>query len=189
MAATDLCIEHGLEIPPLPPETIARIDSLLPSYWSRANPVDLVGDTNPTGHLKIMEEFMKWDGCDACIHLGIVGSPLLLQQQHESASLADPVGDWSVFEEFIKTAQASEREYLIKLIGLMERYQKPILGACRHDEGQKTILDLMPGSPYKALVFRTAEHAINAMSKLCAYGQWVNRVGEPEEKKGNRPKR
>jgi acyl-CoA synthetase (NDP forming) len=182
VAATDLCVEHGLEIPPLTPEIIATIDQFLPSYWSRSNPVDLVGDTNPAGHLKIMEEFMKWDGCDACIHLGIIGSPLLLQHQYESASLADRTGDWSVFETFISTAQSSEREYLTRLIALMERYQKPILGAYRHDEGVKTILDLAPGSPYKTIVFRTAEQVIHAMSKLCVYGQWVSRIGSGEKR-------
>ena len=71
--ATDLCIEHGLEVPPLSEEIIARIDRILPPYWSRSNPIDLVGDTDLTVPIKVMEELMRWDGCDACIHMGILG--------------------------------------------------------------------------------------------------------------------
>ena len=178
VAATDLCIEHGLEIPPLSPEIIAKIDRILPPYWSRSNPVDLVGDADITVPVKIVEELMRWDGCDACIHLGIMGRPLMLQKQYESALLTDPSADWSIFEQYIQSVQRIEAEYMERLILLMEQYGKPILGAyIQQDERDKTILDVAPGSPFKGIVFRTAEHVINAMSKLCAHGQWMSRAG------------
>ncbi|MGV8056680.1 MAG: acetate--CoA ligase family protein [Smithellaceae bacterium] len=178
VAATDLCVEQGLQVPSLSPEVIARIDRLLPPYWSRSNPLDLVGHLDPTVPFKVMEILMQWDGCDACIHFGVIGQSLLLKQLHESALLTDPSADWSIFESSIQTGKHLETDYLEGLVRLMEKYGKPILGACVwHDDVDKTILDLVRESPFKAIVFRTAEQVIHAMSKLCAYGQWVARVG------------
>ena len=48
VVASDLCVENGLTIPDLSPELIARIDRILPPYWSRSNPIDLVGEVGPT---------------------------------------------------------------------------------------------------------------------------------------------
>ena len=44
VVATDLCVEQGLEVPDLEPDMIARIDQILPPYWSRSNPIDLVAE-------------------------------------------------------------------------------------------------------------------------------------------------
>lgn len=176
VVATDLCVEHGLEIPHLSQDIIARIDRILPPYWSRSNPVDLVGDADPAVPLKVMEELMRWDGCDACIHLGSMGRMLLLRKIYESALLTDPGKDWSIFEDFLLAVRKNEREYMEKVIRLTEKYNKPILGAyMRYSEESRIILDLVPGSPFKGVVFRTPEHVIQALSKMCDYSQWLDR--------------
>ena len=73
VVASDLCVENGLTIPDLSPELIAQIDQILPPYWSRSNPIDLVGEVGPEIPMQVIEALMKWDGCDAVIHLGILG--------------------------------------------------------------------------------------------------------------------
>ncbi len=47
VVATDLCVENGLVIPNLTDEIIAGIDKILPPYWSRTNPIDLVAEFDP----------------------------------------------------------------------------------------------------------------------------------------------
>ena len=47
VVATDECVESGLQVPPLTGDLIDRIDRVLPPYWSRTNPVDLVGEMDP----------------------------------------------------------------------------------------------------------------------------------------------
>lgn len=42
--ATDGLIEEGGKLTALAPETIAKLDSVLPRTWSRSNPVDIIGD-------------------------------------------------------------------------------------------------------------------------------------------------
>jgi acetyltransferase len=42
--ATDSLIEHGGRLAALSAETMAALDKSLPAYWSRANPIDVLGD-------------------------------------------------------------------------------------------------------------------------------------------------
>jgi acetyltransferase len=44
--ATDRLIEEGGRLATLAPSTIARLDAVLPSTWSKANPVDIIGDAD-----------------------------------------------------------------------------------------------------------------------------------------------
>jgi len=45
--ATDALIGGGGELAPLAPETLAALDRALPAHWSRANPIDILGDADP----------------------------------------------------------------------------------------------------------------------------------------------
>lgn len=45
--ATDELLQRGGKLAPLSPETIARLNKVLPSAWSGQNPVDILGDAPP----------------------------------------------------------------------------------------------------------------------------------------------
>ena len=45
--ATDALIRGGGELAPLVPETLNALDAVLPPYWSRQNPIDILGDAPP----------------------------------------------------------------------------------------------------------------------------------------------
>lgn len=45
--AADCAAENGVPLAILSPQTIARLDRQLPAQWSRANPIDIVGDAQP----------------------------------------------------------------------------------------------------------------------------------------------
>lgn len=70
VVTTDLCAREGLEIPPLSPDTLARIDRVLPAFWSRSNPVDLVGTLNRGAHMEVMEALASDPRFDSIISLG-----------------------------------------------------------------------------------------------------------------------
>ena len=42
--ATDLLVTSGGELAPLSPDTLAKLNELLPAHWSHANPIDILGD-------------------------------------------------------------------------------------------------------------------------------------------------
>ncbi|AFY28017.1 bifunctional acetate--CoA ligase family protein/GNAT family N-acetyltransferase [Cyanobium gracile] len=45
--ATDALVRHGGALASLPPATLAALDAVLPEHWSRANPIDILGDADP----------------------------------------------------------------------------------------------------------------------------------------------
>lgn len=45
--AADALASHGLEPAPLGPETLNALDGMLPPFWSRRNPIDILGDAVP----------------------------------------------------------------------------------------------------------------------------------------------
>ncbi len=44
--ATDTLARYGQEPAPLDPETMQALDAFLPPFWSRANPIDILGDAS-----------------------------------------------------------------------------------------------------------------------------------------------
>ena len=44
--ATDTLARYGQEPAPLDPETMQALDALLPPFWSRGNPIDILGDAS-----------------------------------------------------------------------------------------------------------------------------------------------
>jgi acetyltransferase len=53
--ATDALISSGGELAELSPETFEALDQLLPSHWSRGNPIDILGDAAPERYAKAVE--------------------------------------------------------------------------------------------------------------------------------------
>jgi acyl-CoA synthetase (NDP forming) len=172
VVASDLCVENGLTIPDLAPELIARIDQILPPYWSRSNPIDLVGEFGPKIPMQVIEELLEWDGCDAVIHLGIMGSQVFLKQMIASIRAVDPVMDRKVLEAIPGALAEFEKSYLEHAARLMEKHGKPVFGVnLLPDENARTIMDV-EGSPYKGVSFLTPERAVKALARMYAYRQW-----------------
>lgn len=175
VVAADLCVENGLTIPDLSPELIARIDRILPPYWSRSNPIDLVGEVGSIIPKQVIEELMKWDGCDAVIHLGILGLQVFMKRMIASVQAVDPAADRNLLEAIPGMLAEFEKSYLIHAARLMEQYGKPILGVnLLPDDSTRTVTDI-EGSPYKGLSFLTPERAVKALARMHAYRQWRDR--------------
>lgn len=45
--ATDAAIDAGISLSELGPETMAKLDAVLPTTWSKGNPIDVIGDAPP----------------------------------------------------------------------------------------------------------------------------------------------
>jgi acetyltransferase len=53
--AADSIISAGGELAELSPSTMEQLNQLLPSHWSRNNPVDILGDALPDKYAKVLE--------------------------------------------------------------------------------------------------------------------------------------
>jgi acyl-CoA synthetase (NDP forming) len=175
VVTADLCSRFGLDVPELSAKIIKDIDKILPPYWSRSNPIDLVGERDPTIPKAVLELLLKWDGCDAVINLGIVGRRQVLKSHAEAVLKADP----SYSPEFIKQIHRDfkkfEEDHIAQIIDLMEKYQKPVFGVSMlPDEKHQTVYPHKK-SKFKAVFFPTPERAVGAFAKMVQYQKFLSR--------------
>jgi len=175
VVTSDLCSEYGLEVPELPPELIERIDRILPPYWSRSNPVDIVGENDPSIPMTVIEELLKWDGCDAVINLGILGRRILLKRLADSVLDADPTYTADFFERINKALSDFDEKYIRHIAVLMEKYNKPVFGvSLLTDEKDKTVHRISDCS-FKAVFYPSPERAVKAFAKMYEYNRFLSR--------------
>ncbi len=176
VVTVDLCSECGLRVPDLSDNLKAEIDRLLPDYWSRTNPVDLVGERDIGIPLRIMELLMAWDGCDGVINLGIFGRRVLIDRLGESVLKADPTYSPSTVAAMTRYFHDFERDYIVHIVKLMERYQKPVFGVSLiSDRIDKTVFSI-PGSAFAGIFFPTPERAVKAFGKMVEYNEFIRKL-------------
>ncbi|MFZ5571230.1 MAG: acetate--CoA ligase family protein [Thermodesulfobacteriota bacterium] len=178
VVSADLCEAYGMEVVPLSKDIIEKIDRILPPFWSRANPIDLVGDNDMSIPLSILEELANWDGCDAIINLGIMG------RRHMVSQLADSIrkADTSYTDEFLNKINERliqfEERYVRQIIALMEKHHKPIIGvAMLKDEKDRTVYTI-EGGTYKGVFFSAPEQAVQSLAKMYEYQKFIGRETE-----------
>ncbi|MGD8833594.1 MAG: acetate--CoA ligase family protein [Desulfobacteraceae bacterium] len=173
VVSADLCHRHHLCVPELDPHIIEMLDQLLPAYWSRSNPVDLVGEQDLELPMKVLDALVSWSGCDAVINLGILGRRIFLERLGKAALASDPDLDQNDFDRLRKMLNQFEQNYVKHIVTLMEIHRKPIIGVHLITETMGQTLYRIDGSKYKGVFYETPERAIYALSKLLAYQQFI----------------
>ncbi len=176
VVTADLCHRHGLDVPDLDAGIVKALDPLLPAYWSRANPVDLVGEQDPRLPMKALEILASWDGCDAVIHLGILGRRIFLERLAKAALHSDPQVDLEFMGQLQEVLNQFERDYIHHTVQLMERFKKPIVGVHLLTDGEDQAVYRVEGSPYKGVFYETPERAVYALSQLTAYNAFLRQA-------------
>lgn len=169
VVTADLCNAYGLEVPDLSEAIIKKIDQWLPPYWSRANPIDLVGEPDNVLPVNIIETLLQWDGCDAVINLGIMGRRHLAGKYFNAVITADPDYD-SEFLLSLKTALIdNEKRYVEQIVDLMEKYQKPVIGVSLLTDDKDRTIYMAENEDYKGVFYTTPERAVKTISKMFDY--------------------
>ena len=169
---TDLCAEHGLKVPELSKDIIERLNHILPPFWSHGNPVDIVGEGDPNIPNTCLEELLKWDGCDAVIHLGIHGKRVLVNSMIESVVRTDPDIDKAQAQFFKDSILQSEEAYTQYVVKLTQKYEKPVLGVSLLTDEISRTLYRRKGYEYKSVFFPSPERAVKALWGMCQYNDW-----------------
>ena len=169
VVTADLCQMHRLEVPELDKGILQAFDTLLPSYWSRANPVDLVGEQDPDLPFSALEHLIAWEGCDAVINLGILGRRVFLARLVDTVQKSDANLSKSSLRRVQEGLDQLEKRYVEHTVALMERYQKPIIGVHLMTDGEDQTLFRVEGSGFKGVFYQTPERAVYALSKMVQY--------------------
>ena len=139
--AADELARNDLELALLEPHVLAGLDELLPGYWSRSNPIDLVASVGPDLAERTLTLLAESEAVDAVVVLGVLRSPSTRWTSDDAAPHAHgsgaPGGD---------RFNPAETAFLERVTALMERTGKPIVnvplrtvqvatfpGGARHD--------------------------------------------------------
>ncbi len=175
VVAADLCESYGLKVPELTDAIIARLDGILPPYWSRSNPVDLVGETDLSLPFTVMEALMKWEGCDAVVNLGIMGRRHMAARLANSVRMADPTMPEEFLEKMGKALAEFEKKYIEHIVTLMETHGKPIFGVSMIKDENDLTVNHLEGRKYHGLFFPTPEQAVKSLAKMYEYHRFLSR--------------
>jgi acetyltransferase len=81
--AADAVIDRGARLAEFTPETLDRLDRVLPPTWSRGNPVDIVGDANGERYAAALEALAEDRGIDAIL---VLNCPTAVASSTEAAA-------------------------------------------------------------------------------------------------------
>ena len=170
----DLCVKLGLAVPELPAPVMETLDRLLPSYWSRSNPVDIVSEYDTAIPLKVLETLLQWEECDAVINLGIHGRRVFTSRFLERVKEADPSFPEERMLEIEESFRDFERQYIEGIARFMEIYEKPILGVSLMTDGRNRTVYPVDGRRYQGIFFQSPEQAVRACGKMYEYYRFVH---------------
>ncbi|NJK34862.1 MAG: bifunctional acetate--CoA ligase family protein/GNAT family N-acetyltransferase [Oscillatoriales cyanobacterium SM2_2_1] len=100
--ATDAFIEGGGTLAHLAPETVARLDGVLPPHWSHHNPVDILGDGDSMRYAQALEVVAEDPNNDAIL---VILTPQAMSEPTETA------------EQLIACARLSAKPILASWMG------------------------------------------------------------------------
>jgi acyl-CoA synthetase (NDP forming) len=173
VVTSDLCCDQNLIVEPLDREMVAVLDGMLPPYWSRTNPVDLVGENDLQLPIKALEALAAWEGCDAVIHLGVAGRKFLMETMLNSVAAADPEAEREDFQHLIDGIDRWGHQFAGYTVELMERFEKPILGVTLTADPKMPAIYEVENSSYNGVFFTSPERAVKALGHMCEYGDFL----------------
>ena len=81
--AVDRLIDFGGRLAPMSPKTLTALDACLPRTWSRANPVDIIGDADAARYAAALDILLAGDDFDALL---VINCPTALAPSAEAAA-------------------------------------------------------------------------------------------------------
>jgi len=172
--AADALKKHGLEVPPLSPATLERLNSVLSGRWSRGNPVDTSGDISYPCLLPLLED----EGIDAVLIAGPVWAPVGF-----SAFISTPPWERDnqvSLEDLLRSVEDESLRNADTTMELMKRYQKPVVLSV-WVTGEVKNGDLYRKLEHNHMIpYPTPDRAARALSGLVRYSEYLGvarRVG------------
>ncbi len=162
--AADEVARAELELAPLEPSVLAELDRLLPGYWSRSNPIDLVAAIGSDLAQRALTVLVESEMVDAVAVLGILSSPST-SSTSDGAALAD-VPDEAGCGRF----NPGETAFLTRVTELMESTGKPIINVPLRP---LEVATFRGGGRYDAVILYSPVAAIRALGAMAWYGEYI----------------
>lgn len=146
--SSDLMEGRGIALPPLAEESIRFFDSILPPYWSRKNPVDMVASSNAEAYFLVVEELVK-------------------RSQYDMAFL---IGYGVLGAIAIPALAYADSKFAKKIAGLVKNHGKPIfvVDVLGRDQSESARQFERAGLP----VYRTVRSAVEQAYQMVRYQEY-----------------
>jgi len=169
--AADACAELGFDVVKLPDETIRELDKILPAWWNRGNPVDLVAGASADNLYKAVELVMECPSVDALMFLSIM--PALRVGNFDAPQDEAAREKWG--KRLIESVAVSMDEFN----GIADKFNKPIVVASEHmwaTNVEQAGITFTLGQ-HKAICYRLPGDAARVLDALVRYGEYIKRDG------------
>ncbi|HYD60145.1 MAG TPA: bifunctional acetate--CoA ligase family protein/GNAT family N-acetyltransferase [Noviherbaspirillum sp.] len=180
--ATDALIANEGRLASLSPGVVGSLDKILPAAWSRANPVDIIGDASPERYVATMETVMQSPDVDAAL---IVHAPTALVSSTDVAAALIPVAGKSgknvlscwLGGESVAKARGMISEAGIPAYDTPEEAVRGFIQILQYNRNQKLLMEV----PASSSSVEEDREAVRAMvRKALSLGR--NALSEPEAK-------
>jgi acetyltransferase len=171
----DACVRAGLEVAPLPSDLLAEIDPLLPSRWSRGNPVDMAGGESRDTIPKLLDLVTRHPSVDAVIYLG-----LGIQAANAQVLKSGPFYPGHGLDRIVAFHERQDARYAEVAREVSERYAKPVLCASELVYTDRAGTNPAPRAVAAGgrITYPSAHRAVRALAHLVRYAEWRRRRGQ-----------
>jgi acyl-CoA synthetase (NDP forming) len=170
----DACVRAGLEVVPLAGDLLAEIDPLLPSRWSRGNPVDMAGGESRDTIPKLLDIVTRHPSVDAVIYLG-----LGIQAANAQVLKSGPFYPGHGLDRIVAFHERQDARYAEVAREVSERYAKPVLCASELAHTDRAGSNPAPRAVATGgrITYPSAHRAVRALAHLVRYREWRRRRG------------
>lgn len=162
--AADEVARNDLELAPLEPRVLAELDELLPGYWCRSNPVDLVAAIGPDLASHALTVLAESESVDAVVVLGILRSPSTGWTSDDAVSAGAHGGPGR------GNFNPAEIAFLERVTELMASTGKPIINVPLRPIEAATFPG---GARHDPVILYSPVAAVRALAAMAWYGEYV----------------
>ncbi|HET7157646.1 MAG TPA: acetate--CoA ligase family protein, partial [Burkholderiales bacterium] len=150
--AVDALVLGGGCMATLTSATMTRLNALLPATWSRANPVDIIGDAPPERYAGALEALLNDEGVDAVL---LIHAPTAIVPSKAIARACKDIavrGNRTVLScwlgaQAVRAAESVFREAGIPTYGTPEEAVRAFLQLVGYRANQTLLMETPPASP------------------------------------------
>ncbi len=173
----DACGRLGLNVAPLSPGTIEKLNRVLPDRWPHANPVDTVA-TGQFVTFPCLWPLLEDENLDAVLVIDMIGMagmiprrlnglPLHLRQADNAPSFLEQV------ERMFRRYEAEELAGIDQLAEYMERYRKPVILTGRINEAMRNSAVYRKLREHGMMMYPTPERAARVLAHMVEYSRYL----------------
>ena len=163
--AADELARNDLELALLEPHVLAELDKLLPGYWSRNNPIDLVSSIGPDLAERTLTLLAESEVVDAVVVLGVLHSPSTGWLHYDATPSAGGPGAPGAGR-----FNPAEIAFLERVTALMERTGKPIINVPLRT---LEVATFPSGARYDPVILYSPVAAVRAFAAMAWYAEYV----------------